>query len=137
MIDHDAHVQAYERYYAFVDLAVQAIEDPDARVILGDLIMENGWSDERVASLVYQGGRQWHGSAIDREVTGSVDWFAANAAQITPTFARAVASVLLFKEWSTKPWRSKLKVYSNVSVRIGGVELELQEGETLSFYSVG
>src|SRR5688572_5642208 len=78
-------------------LALESLNDFAALPVLGDALIESGWTSDKVHPLVYSKGRQYRHDEIDREEAGSPGWFAANAATPTPTFARAVAAVLCTK----------------------------------------
>lgn len=97
-------------------LAVQALEDADARVVLCDAIQEAAWFDPRVMQIVYpmapypphgfrsQSARLAHKRNRDLFKTGFPIYFAGFVAAPTPTFARAVAAVLLFGGWRQRKW---------------------------------
>lgn len=74
-------------------LALQAVDDEDARRVLADAIEEAGWDDERARSL---GGFAGRPLGVDpwRELLRSG----------MPFPARAVVAVLLFGGWDDEPW---------------------------------
>lgn len=83
-------------------LAIQAAEDPEACPVLSDALQEYGvrWGELviRVHSLIYKFGPPIEG------------WWGANMHQPTCTFARALAAVLMFGEWSEVSWRPRYVV---------------------------
>jgi hypothetical protein len=84
-----------------LSFALDAVADPSALPVLGDVLLEMGFDDfhikEHVLRLVYQ--KQWPAERLL-----SSKYFEANAATPTPTFAKALAAALLFEEWGTKHW---------------------------------
>lgn len=70
-------------------LALAAIEDADARLVLADAIEENGWWDERAWAVL---------PLIPWGSDGARRWIAL------PDAPRAFAGVLLFGAWSTEMW---------------------------------
>lgn len=71
-----------------LSLALQAVDDEDARVVLGDAIEESGWTPPaRLPSGPY---------AIEEALGMRTEW--------PDAWALAVAAVLLFGDWSTEMW---------------------------------
>lgn len=115
-----------------LDLALLAADDPDACAPLGDYLLEN---DHELSAV--QLGTVCKVTVGDNEdasqeylefigfTAGRNNYLAANAASPTPTFARALAAVLLFGQWQQEKWRCayQLRLYSNVRVFLDGVEL--------------
>ena len=81
-------------------LALAAIDDDDARVVLADAIEESGWCDDRAVMFVH--GVTWR--SVDPPFDST--WFAET---LKPgpglvgesTLTRAIAAVLLFGLWPT------------------------------------
>lgn len=80
-------------------LALEAMHSADACEVLGDALLECGWWDERVEwlAVVLQTGWSFATGEHDRVM-------AAMWRRPERSFARAIAAVLLFGEWSTTRW---------------------------------
>ncbi len=91
---------------AIAALAIESLENPDAVYVLADAIMEYGWFDERVERLIC--GYQPNGPE-------SPYWnrsqFRRDCAKPGPELAKAVAAVVLFGEWPTKPFPCFSEMY--------------------------
>lgn len=77
-----------------LQLALRAMDDPDTAEVFGDAVLESGWYDGNVTWLLdgtTKPARQYR-------------HFLRYAGRATSDFARAVAAVLLFGEWSPKRW---------------------------------
>lgn len=77
-------------------LALQACDDPDAREVLHDAIEESGWR----ASIPYP-----------EQATPAGRWLALHSwwvddgdRPLNRDHCRAIAAVLLFRDWSTEMW---------------------------------
>lgn len=75
-------------------LAFQALEDPDAGVVLGDAIELSGWDDRRAAELV--------GIPDVRTDNGRTYVFRTSALALFVEGRRAIAAVLVFGAWPTR-----------------------------------
>lgn len=78
-------------------LALQAIDDPDARVVLADALLESGWWDERVWTVLY--GPHLSLVGINAESLRRT-WITLSSDRLP----LAVAAVLLFGDWQTTRW---------------------------------
>lgn len=74
-------------------LALAAIDDETARVVLDDAMLESAWWDERFWTAA---GWPWAAS-----IWPGQEAFMSNAAWLTGMGQRAVAAVLLFGDWPT------------------------------------
>jgi hypothetical protein len=92
-----------------LQLALEAAEDPDALPVLGDAILEAELADvdlaERVFSVVTRARERGAVWVMVKERDNAAEYFRQNASTPTPTFAKALAAVLLCRDWQTKPWR--------------------------------
>lgn len=82
-------------------LALQAIDDPDAREVLQDALLEHGPSVtvEEILSTVPP--------TVRVEIDSKTFSWPTPRLAVTPfdrLFARALAAVLLFGDWSTETW---------------------------------
>lgn len=100
-------------------LALQAIDDADARQVLQDALLENGPSVSISFTREHPGFIRNTAGLVVGHVRGDTSWHVAidigderyawtseePKADITAEDdARALAAVLLFREWSTSPW---------------------------------
>lgn len=89
------------------ELAIAALDDPDAAVVLGDWVLENNWYDARVMTLVDPAGFAKATSVEIEEhrhkaATGDVSW------------AFAVAAVVLFGDWENTAYEVRFGGASNL-----------------------
>ena len=90
-------------------LALQAADDPAACPVLGDALLEYGAPLELAAKVWEVFSRlpahvQSYRILDEESGTAAEVFFRRNATATTPTFARALAAVLLCREWQTVPW---------------------------------
>jgi len=100
------------------ELAIAALDDPDAAVVLGDYVLETGWFDRRVMRVIWPFWYSRQGTTpkpkgktrrslvkerrgIERRAwtAGYPDEFWSRAAAPTEEWARAVWTVLFFAAW--------------------------------------
>jgi hypothetical protein len=127
-------------------LAFQAADDPSGLPVLGDAIQE-GYLDlisiGRLYGLIADNAPKRHFSEqydfrSRKEFETCSEWAVCyireNAATPTPTFARALAAVLLTREWQTKAWWPRqLKLYSDAKVFVDGVEMTEEGSISISW----
>ena len=94
-------------------LALRAVDDRAARPVLGDVVLESGWSDPRVMSLLqpqqwlFSGMHVFSGDAPRHRVRThlrAANLSRKNARNPTARWCRAVAAVLLFGGWTLQRW---------------------------------
>lgn len=111
-------------------LALRACEDRDAQQVLGDAVLDSGWSDERVTLLLTERNRYWLYDSGDQAVSyrtrtrdRGTNLSRKNARNPTRRWCRAVAAVLLFGGWSMERWpiRSRCGVEHGIS-RFDGLD---------------
>ncbi len=85
---------------ALLKLAIRALGDPDALPVLGDLILESGWDDQRAWSLITRAEPY----KVDPLYEGYIQkrWRTEAVSRPTPKLARSVVAVLLFGDWPTR-----------------------------------
>jgi len=76
-------------------LALQSLEETDALQVLGDLVSEQNWYDERLRRYNYHSNN-------------------TVASAPTSRWARAIVSLLLFDPWGNNLWPSVLKCHDGV-----------------------
>lgn len=120
-----------------LELALQAYADPTGLPVLGDVIQEHKISGDAymdVWRLIYNNAPKRHFTEqfgrFNGPELGTQAWMdeyvVMNGATPTPTFARALAAVLLFRDFQDKPWPghfNRTKLYSNVEVYVNGTAL--------------
>lgn len=89
-------------------LALRAIDDADARVVLADVLLETDWWDDRLTKPGFTL------RAHARALPDGVHFFKTTASphKVSATRARAIAAVLLFGEWSTAMWPGVVPAYT-------------------------
>lgn len=95
-------------------LAIQAAdpEQPEAKPVLGDAVLESGWWDRRVTVLVLEGPRGEFCNAPGMTLADTTNFqnevwcerVRSRAAKPSRKWCRAVLAFLLFRDWDTKMW---------------------------------
>jgi len=88
-----------------LELALRALDDPDAAVVLGDAVLASGWKDHRISGFFTESvdERGWKTRTSFPMLFGTDSFADAMSGPGAPStaWARAVAAVLLFDGWPT------------------------------------
>lgn len=89
-------------------IALQAVDDHASLPVLGDLVQELDWFDDRVVPLIWATHPRDYRTPAERDhervhkagrATAMRDGFMAYRARPTKAWAKAIAAVLLFGDW--------------------------------------
>jgi hypothetical protein len=116
-------------------LALRAIDDPDARLVLADVLLETGWWDERLT----RPGFRWESP---NGLPEGVHFFpdkdrGMTKGTMSATRARGIATVLLFGGWSDTMWPvvERAKRPLSALAQLWGREIEAESSRLRRLYS--